>query len=137
MTHPTALKVTHPAKKRQKALERKGSRERKREHKTEARQKETDERKAEKILKKVAVHFEIENELIQGSRHGRGDIGKARTVLIYLLREFLPWTGGRIIGFAGLRSWSALSYHTTKKKIKPLQGTIDILKKELKDIRNI
>jgi REP element-mobilizing transposase RayT len=123
--------------KRKNALEKKGSRERKRENKSEAQREEADAGKAEKILSKVAAHFEIEKELIQMSRHGRGDIGKARTALIYLLREFLPWNGGRIIRFVGLRSWSALSYHTTKEKIKSIEETINILKNELKDIRNI
>jgi len=64
----------------------------------------------------------------------KGDIGKARTVLIYLLREFLPWTGMRIIKYAGLRSWGSLSYHTMRKKIKSLLETIDILKNKLKNI---
>jgi hypothetical protein len=64
----------------------------------------------------------------------KGDIGKARTVLIYLLGDFLPWTGMRIIKYAGLRSWGSLSYDMTRKKIKSLQEMIDILKNKLKDI---
>jgi len=87
-------------------------------------------------LKLVASHFQIDKDLIQGARQGKGDLGKARTVLIYLLREFLPWTGGRIIGYTGLRSWGALSYHIAQEKIKPLQETVDILRNELIDILN-
>ena len=121
-------------KRREKANEEKKSLERHGEHKNVTRQKEEEDRKAEGILNQVAAHFQIDKELIQRARHGKGDLGKARTVLIYLLREFLPWTGMRIIGFAGLRSWGALSYHTTKEKIKSLRETIDILKDELKDI---
>jgi hypothetical protein len=131
------IPIFFPLNKRKNALEKNGSRERKQENKSDAQQEEADAGKAEKILSKVAAHFEIEKELIQESGHGSGDIGKARTALICLLREYLPWNGGRIIHFAVLRSWSALSYHTTKEKIKSLQETINILKKELEVIRNI
>jgi len=104
------------------------------ENKNVMRKKEEEERKTEKILNQVTAHFQMDKELIQRARHGKGDLGKARTVLIYLLREYLPWMGKRIIGIAGLRSWGVLSYHTTKEKINALRETIDILQKELKDI---
>jgi putative transposase len=120
--------------KRKQALERKGSRAWKQEKKSGEKQDTAESGKAEKILKKVAAYFGIDKELIRKARKGKGDIGKARTLLIYLLREYLPWDGSRIIRFAGLRSWGALSYHTSREKIKSLEETINILKNDLKDI---
>ena len=90
--------------------------------------------KAEKRLNKVATYFGFDKELILKARKGKGDIGKARTLLICLLREYLPWDGSRFIRFAGLRSWGYLSYHTSMEKIKSLEVTIKILKNDLKDI---
>jgi len=93
-----------------------------------------EKQKARELLEEVAHYFHLSPELIRNSRHGLGHIGKARTILVTLLRETLTWTGGRIISFVGLRSWSAFSYHIRKAAETEYQKVISaIRKKMLKD----
>jgi hypothetical protein len=79
----------------------------------------------------VARYFHLSTELIRNSRHGLGHIGKARTILVTLLRETLTWTGARIISFVGLRSWPAFSYHTRKATETEYQKVISAIKRNM------
>ena len=80
--------------------------------KREQAQQDKQKRKAEEILNKVADYFHLSPEAIKNSRYGKGTIGKARSLVLMLLRAHLPWSGARVMRFMGLRSQSMLSYHS-------------------------
>jgi len=83
------------------------------------------------IWEMVARYFHLSPDLIRNGRHGLGDIGKARTILVTLLRETLIWTGARIISFVGLRSWPVFSYHTQKSAETEYQKVISAIKRDM------
>jgi len=83
------------------------------------------------IWEVVACYFHLSPDLIRNGRHGLGDIGKARPILVTLLRETLTWTGERIISFVGLRSWLAFSYHTQKSAETEYQKVISVIKRDM------
>ena len=100
--------------------------------KKEERSREKEEKqKAKELLDAVARYFHLSPDLIRNSRHGLGDIGKARTILMTLLRETLTWTGGKIISFVGLRSWSAFSYHTRRAAETEYQKVISAINEKI------
>ena len=58
---------------------------------------------AERILGIVAQYFHLDPDSIKKGYHAHGKIGRARMVLIRLLREELPWTGRAVSQYLGLR----------------------------------
>ena len=93
-------------------LEKSGTRAWAAQKKREQAQQDKQKRKAEEILNKVADYFHLSPEAIKNSRYGKGTIGKARSLVLMLLRAHLPWSGARVMRFMGLRSQSMLSYHS-------------------------
>jgi len=99
-------------RKRKAQIEKKGTRAWTAQRKRETLYQKEEDRRAEEILKKVSDYFHLFPDMIKNSRYSKGKIGKARRLVIMLLRSRLPWTGERIMRFLGLRSLSMLSYHS-------------------------
>ena len=57
----------------------------------------------EGILRKVAQYFRLDPDSIRKGYHAHGKIGRARMVLIRLLRDEFHWTGRAISQYLGLR----------------------------------
>jgi putative transposase len=64
---------------------------------------EYEEQEARRICDAVAKYYGLTVEIILKGRYSQGDIGKARTILIFLLREHLTWTGREISEFLGIK----------------------------------
>lgn len=58
---------------------------------------------ADRLLNQVANHFRIMPETIKTGYKAQGDIGMARTLLIGLLREKLPWSSRKIGEYMGIK----------------------------------
>jgi len=109
------------------------ARARKASHSASLQKEEESIKTANEISLQVAAYYEISEEILKKSRYSHGKIGEARTVLIMLLREFLPWTMKRITDYLGRKSLSLLSYHTKRFKEKaPIQKTFQDLKEARK-----
>jgi len=80
-----------------------GSRGQKGIRQSEERNREQEQKDAERILLKAGEYFHVLPGLIKKGQRLRGDIGKARTVCMALLREMLPWTGKEISAYLGLK----------------------------------
>jgi len=86
--------------------------------------KDAERKMAEEISNVVAKHFRFSSDIIRNAVHARGDLGKARRILIYLLRENLPWNIKDIAQYVGLKQLRGVQYHLEKMRVD----------KELKDI---
>jgi len=73
-----------------------------------------DLQRAASIVKKVAQRFGVVPEVIRNGVRIRGDIGRARSVTLVLLRESLPWRFREISAFLGLHGKRGLHYYTEK-----------------------
>jgi len=78
--------------------------------------KDAERKKADEISEGVARHFRFSREMIGNAVHARGDLGKARRILIYLLRENLPWNIKDIAQYLGLKESRGVQYHLEKMK---------------------
>jgi len=70
--------------------------------------------KAKEITKVTAAYFNLTPNIVKKSRKARGDIGKARTIIIFLLREYLPWTCREITGYMGLKEKRGIDYYCSR-----------------------
>jgi len=87
---------------------------------------------AEKILKAVAEYFKCEHQKIINGYYSRGDVGKARTVIIGLLRDCLPWTNNQVAEYLGLKQKGGIYYHLDQiKKSRDLTRAFEAIGKEL------
>jgi len=86
---------------------------------------------AEKILKTVGEYFKCDPKRILQGYYCRGDEGRARTVLIGLLRDRLPWTNSQIARYLGLRQNGGIYYHLDQiKKSRDLTRAFEAIGKE-------
>jgi chromosomal replication initiation ATPase DnaA len=83
--------------------QKKGTRSRKSLEENRERLREEDENRAGRIVKGVAEYFGIQPELVKSGIRAGGATGKARAVLIALLRNQMPWTGKRIGEYIGIK----------------------------------
>ena len=83
--------------------QKKGTRSRKSPEENRERLREEDENRAGRIVKSVAEYFGIQPELVKSGIRAGGATGKARAVLIALLRNQMPWTGKRIGEYIGIK----------------------------------
>ena len=88
--------------------------------------------KAGLILKIVSEHFKISGETILNRAHARDETRRARKILIYLLRENLPWTIRKIKDYIGLNYESGIHLHLKEVREQPgLQRICEGLKKKI------
>lgn len=114
-------------------LEKKGSRSQKAQEMQRLKIVEQDTRKAEEIVKKVSVHFEMSPEIIKKSLKVRGKIGKARAVAVVLMREHIPWTCMKITKYLGLKGKRGISYYGVRvRREKDLDYIVKIVDEEIK-----
>jgi len=66
------------------------------------------EQMAEELLHTVADRFDLSEKRIRCGKHAHGKKGLARNLLIYLLRQNLPWTIDRIASFMNIRNRSGV-----------------------------
>ena len=93
-------------------------------------QEKSDLERANDLLKKVANHLRLKPGDIRNRRFGQRNVGKARTLVICLLRESLPWSYMKITEFMNLRDKSIVNYH--EKRLRESQE----LQKILNNIKN-
>jgi len=79
-----------------------GTRGQKARRKLEEQIRESEELKAEEIIKKVTEEFSLFPDIIRKGRQAKGEVGKARAIVIALLRFHLPWSGSKIAEYLGL-----------------------------------
>ncbi|MBN1900599.1 transposase [Candidatus Sumerlaeota bacterium] len=103
-------------RKRLKYFNESGSRAAKASRKTEEYIRESEEKIAKKILSHVAKFFDIATENILRKKGFRGDLGRARTLALFLLHENLPWSYPELAVYLGLKNKSAIDYHLRKMK---------------------
>ena len=96
---------------------------------------ESQKRIAEKILEETCRYFDL-NKAIMTRRWSRGKSGKARSVLIILLRRNLLWSCARIAKFAGLTSADSIPYHLRKKDQEDIALAISEIANILKQAIN-
>jgi len=114
-------------------LEKKGSRSQKAQEMQRLKIVEQDTRKAEEIVKKVSVHFEMSPEIIKKSLKVRGKIGKARAVAVVLMREHITWTCMKITKYLGLKGKRGISYYGVRvRREKDLDYIVKIVDEEIK-----
>jgi chromosomal replication initiation ATPase DnaA len=58
---------------------------------------------ADQLLNQVANHLKIMPEAVKTGYKAQGDIGMARTIVIGLLREKLPWSSRKIGEYMGIK----------------------------------
>ena len=88
--------------------------------------------KAGLILKIVSEHFKISEETILNRAHARDETSRARKILIYLLRENLPWTIRQIGDYMGLSYRCGIHFHLKEVHEKPgLRRISESLKKKI------
>jgi REP element-mobilizing transposase RayT len=84
------------------------------------------------IRDEVAIYFGCSPERIINCRYARDSIGKARLVLIGLLRNFLPWTGKQITEFLHLNG--GLDVHLKRLREEPEAAkALEIMNGRIKD----
>jgi REP element-mobilizing transposase RayT len=66
---------------------------------------------AEKMTGRVAQYFGVLPEMVRSGHKLRGAVGKARTVLIAVLREKVPWSHDQISEYLCVKEKSGISYH--------------------------
>jgi len=72
---------------------------------------ETDRKRAEQLVRKVARYFKCRPDQVKRGRYSHGEIGRARSLLMVLFRENLPWTCREISDYFGLKAKSGMSYY--------------------------
>jgi len=87
--------------------------------------------KADSIVDLVAEHCGVEKELIRSCARPAFQVGKARSLAIFILREHIPWTNDAIAKYFGLKTANGVIYHLIKVKENPELRTIlaDVQKK--------
>ena len=96
-------KFAHRIRKRLRQRDQAGSRAHKALEISKRRNWEEEQKEAKKILSKVAKYYQVHPDIIKNGYWARGNIGKARTILIGLFRERLAWTGKQIGGYLGIK----------------------------------
>lgn len=91
---------------------------------------EKDEEKARGIVQKVAEYYNLTPQMIITGRRARGVTGKARIVLICLLRDNLPWTERQIGQFVGFKK-GLYKYQHKMKSNKGLKKDYENLLRRL------
>jgi hypothetical protein len=90
-----------------------------------------DRRMAEDILQKVSDYYQCTTRRIKIGRYNRGEIGDARTILIGLLRQKLPWTCEQIAHYVGLHEKSGINNYLKRiSEDKELSEVYKILASE-------
>ena len=77
------------------------------------------QKKADQLLQRVGEFLLTSPESIKNGRRNRSKNGKARTLLIQLISDQIPWTQQRIAQFMGVKEKSVISYHLRKIKDNP------------------
>lgn len=93
---------------------------------------EKDESRAEEILQEVADYYDISPLIIKTGYRAKGDIGRARAVLIALMRSLLPWTARQIGNWIGVNR-SIYRYITRVNEDKELEKDYQRILKVIKD----
>ncbi len=78
-----------------------------------------EEKRAEEIVRAVARRFKMTARMLLNIRYGRGDLRRARFVLVVLLRENLTWTSSRIAQYLGLNERNGVHYYIKAVKADP------------------
>jgi putative transposase len=87
---------------------------------------------AKAITGKVGRYFHSDGLKIVKENHTHGDISRGRTVLMALLRNFLPWQITDIADYMNVREKSGVYYHLNLiKKDQALQQAIEEISKEI------
>jgi REP element-mobilizing transposase RayT len=69
---------------------------------------------AESLIRAVADYFGLSPEEIKSRSHAHGNISKARTLVIFLLKESLPWTLRQIAEYMNLTNISSVTRQIQK-----------------------
>jgi REP-associated tyrosine transposase len=77
---------------------------------------EAAQKKAGMILSKVSDFFKIKEKDILTKNRYSGNHGKARTVIIFLLSKYLPWSCSELASYTGLNNKSTIHYHLSKAR---------------------
>jgi len=86
---------------------------------------------AEKILKAVTEYFKCDPQRIMQGYYCRGDVGRARTVFMGLLRDCLPWTNSQIAQYLGLKQKGGIYYHLEQiRKSQDLTKAFQSIRRE-------
>jgi len=85
---------------------------------------EEEKRLSELFLRIVAREYRSAPEVLRQARVRQGALGEARTILINLLRNYLPWTCQEIAEFMNLSHKTMIYHHQSK-----LRKTEDLGKK--------
>lgn len=87
---------------------------------------------AAEMTRNAAQYFNIPVSAILQGRTKQGRTGRARSVLVALLRETLPWTAGKIAGYMSLKSDNAVYYHLKKAETdKTIKTALNSLRQHL------
>ena len=86
---------------------------------------------ANEILRRVSEYFGISEKKIKGGRHAKDETSLARKILIFLLRDDLPWTIQQIGKFVGVRDPSIIHSHirAIREKKHTMKCVHDLQKK--------
>jgi len=95
---------------------------------------ERDHEKADQLLQLTAGYFEISGETLRNARWSGGRNAQARTILINLLRDHVPWNHRRIAQYMGIKGKSVITHHL--KKAGGDAGLTNILLELKKSIPN-
>ena len=93
---------------------------------------ETQEKTAEAVIRRVAEYYDLNPEVIRKSYYAHGDTGKARTMAIRLLREWVSWTGKEIGQYMGIKRKSIYDYLNMIDRNVDLRKDYDQIIKVLK-----
>jgi REP element-mobilizing transposase RayT len=100
--------------------------------KRKERMKKRDEKRAMSILTRVSKYFNCQPLAVKKGLHAHGDIGKARSITVILLRDLLPWTCHQIVMFLGLKQENGIAYYQKRlREEKDLKQAYQELKKDL------
>ena len=77
---------------------------------------ESEQKRADAILKAVAEYYAESPGIILKRCAAHGAIGRARSVLVCLLCEYISWSQQKIAEFIGLRGPSNVRYHLKRRK---------------------
>jgi len=95
--------------------------------------KDHERKKADSIVDLVAEYCGVEKDLIRSCARPAFQVGKARSLAIYILREHIPWTNDAIAKYFGLKSSDTILYHLKKVNEDPeLRILLDEIQKSIK-----
>ncbi|MBN1899873.1 transposase [Candidatus Sumerlaeota bacterium] len=87
-----------------------------------------EEKTAQRIIDYLAQYFGLPSELIKKGKRFRGNLGKARTIAMFLLRKHLPWTCLKITRYLGLQGKKDITHYLTNamnfKDLKVIEKNI-------------